>query len=66
MPKLKLPKPPLPDALVPRPKRPGTTEKTGPLEVAKESGASAIDWVDERTSLSGAARWMMFRKVPKG
>ena len=25
-----------------------------------------VDWVDERTSLSGAARWMMFRKVPKG
>jgi len=66
MPKLKLPKPPLPDALTPRPKRPGTTEKTGPLHGAKESGVSAIDWVDERTSLSGAARWMMFRKIPKG
>src|SRR6201999_4405327 len=35
-------------------------------EAAKEAGISAIDWVDERTSLSGAARWMMFRKVPKG
>ena len=66
MPKLKLPKPPVPDALVPRPKRPGTTEKTGPAEVAKESGIGAIDWVDERTSVSGAARWLMFRKVPKG
>ena len=27
---------------------------------------SVVDWVDERTSLSGGARWMMFRKVPKG
>ena len=27
---------------------------------------TAVDWIDERTSLSGAARWMMFRKVPKG
>ncbi len=66
MPKLKLPKPPLPDALTPPPKRPGTTEKTGPRLGAKQSGIGAIDWIDERTSLSGAARWMMFRKIPKG
>ena len=33
---------------------------------AKEAGITAVDWVDERTSLSGAARWLMFRKVPKG
>ena len=25
-----------------------------------------VDWVDERTSLSGGVRWMFFRKVPKG
>ena len=26
----------------------------------------AVGWIDERTSLSGAGRWVMFRKVPKG
>ncbi len=66
MPKLKLPKPPVPPALQPPPARPGTAEKQGPLDTAKEAGISAVDWVDERTSLSGGARWMMFRKVPKG
>src|SRR5580765_3689597 len=65
MPKLKLPLPPLPPALRPAPKRPDVPPQK-PLDVAKEAGISAIDWVDERTSLSGAARWMMFRKVPKG
>src|SRR3712207_2339665 len=68
MPKLKLPKPPVPDALNPRPKRPGTgaNGKTTPLTVVKEAGISAVDWVDERTSLSGPGRWMLFRKIPKG
>ncbi len=69
MPKLKLPTklpaPPLPDTLNPRPQRPGT-KKQKPLEVAREGAISAADWVDERTSLSGGLRWMMFRKVPKG
>src|SRR3712207_304976 len=66
MPKLKLPAPPLPSALQPKPKRPGEGEKVTPLDQAKEAGISAADWVDERTSLSGGIRWMMFRKVPKG
>jgi ubiquinol-cytochrome c reductase cytochrome b subunit/menaquinol-cytochrome c reductase cytochrome b subunit len=66
MPKLKLPLPPIPPALKPPPARPGQAEKTGPLDVAKEAGISAVDWVDERTSLSGAGRWLMYRKVPKG
>ena len=77
MPKLKLPLPPVPDALKPAPRRPGGTRsggpldvageaKQGPLDTAKEAGISAVDWVDERTSLSGGARWMLFRKVPKG
>ena len=35
-----------------------------PLEQVKEAGLSAVDWVDERTSLSGAGRWLMFRKIP--
>src|SRR3569623_1691454 len=66
MPKLKLPAPPIPPALRPPPPKPGEAPGGGPLEGAKEAGITAIDWVDERTSLSGAARWMMFRKVPKG
>jgi menaquinol-cytochrome c reductase cytochrome b subunit len=68
MPRLKLPAPPIPDSLRPAPKRPSHRNggREGPLDVAKEAGISAIDWVDERTSLTGAARWMMFRKIPKG
>jgi menaquinol-cytochrome c reductase cytochrome b subunit len=31
-----------------------------------EAGVSAVDWIDERTSLSGGLRWLFFRKVPKG
>src|ERR671936_158766 len=65
MPKLKLPTPPLPAKLNPRPRRPGAA-KHRPLDLAKDAGISAIDWVDERTSLSGGLRWMLFRKVPKG
>ena len=62
----KLPAPPLPDKLNPRPSRPGEAPRRGPVEQAKEAGISAVDWVDERTSLSGGLRWTMFRKVPKG
>lgn len=67
MAKIKLPAPPVPGALAPKPKRPGKTY--GPQtqrEQAEEAATSAVGWIDERTSLSGAARWMMFRKVPKG
>ncbi|MEZ5120119.1 MAG: cytochrome b N-terminal domain-containing protein [Solirubrobacterales bacterium] len=63
--KLKLPAPPLPDSLKPQPRPPGEQRPSG-LDSAKEAGITAVGWVDERTSLSGAARWMMFRKVPKG
>jgi quinol---cytochrome c reductase cytochrome b subunit, bacillus type len=63
--KLKLPKPPVPDALKSPPPPPGE-KRPGPLDTAKEAGITAVDWIDERTSLSGAARWLMFRKVPKG
>src|SRR5918992_88763 len=66
MPRFRLPLPPLPPSLMPRPKRPGEIERVKPLDQAKEAGISASAWVDERTSLSGAARWIMFRKVPKG
>jgi quinol-cytochrome oxidoreductase complex cytochrome b subunit len=69
LPKLptKLPTPPLPSALLPPPKRPGDPNgKTSPLDQAAEAGISVVDWIDERTSLSGAGRWALFRKVPKG
>jgi menaquinol-cytochrome c reductase cytochrome b subunit len=64
--KLKLPAPPVPDQFKPAPRRPEEAPREGPLETAREAGITAIDWVDERTSLSGAGRWVMFRKVPKG
>src|SRR3954468_19800164 len=67
MPKLKLPAPPVPRKLTPAPKRPGQGNgRVGAADVAKEAGTTVVDWVDERTSLSGGARWLMFRKVPKG
>src|ERR1043165_1889946 len=62
----KLPAPPLPPSFKPSPNRPGQTPPRKPLEQLQEAGISAVDWVDERTSLSGGLRWTMFRKVPKG
>lgn len=64
--KLKLPTPPRPAALQPKPKRPGEAEPPGPIEQVKEGGISAVDWIDERTSLTMPLRWFLFRKVPKG
>src|SRR3954470_22376833 len=64
--KLKLPAPPVPDQFKPAPRRPEEAPRHGPMESAKQAGITAVDWVDERTSLSGGARWLMFRKVPKG
>jgi menaquinol-cytochrome c reductase cytochrome b subunit len=61
----RLPSPPLPSALRPAPKRPGAP-KQRPADVAADAGAHVVDWVDERTSLSGGLRWLMFRKVPRG
>src|SRR5689334_17262729 len=62
----KLPAPPLPSALRAPPPRPGENGRMGAVEGAQEAGITVVDWVDERTSLSGGVRWMMFRKVPKG
>src|ERR671924_1828799 len=62
----KLPAPPLPNALQGRPQRPDDDKRLGPVEQVREAGISAIDWVDERTSLSGGLRWVLFRKVPRG
>ncbi len=61
----RFPSPSLPDALVPQPPKPGTGESAEKLKPA-EAGRSVVAWVDERTSLSGGMRWMLFRKVPKG
>jgi menaquinol-cytochrome c reductase cytochrome b subunit len=62
-----MPKLPVPPLLNPPPARPGEGNgRVKPSDHAKEAGTTVVDWVDERTSLSGAARWMMFRKVPKG
>jgi menaquinol-cytochrome c reductase cytochrome b subunit len=63
----KLPAPPLPSALQPPPPRPGEENgSVGAIEEAKQAGVTIVDWVDERTSLSGTGRWLLFRKVPKG
>jgi len=63
----KLPSPPLPKVLKPVPKRPGEEgQKMTPLETAAEGGIHVVDWLDERTSMSGGIRWLLFRKVPKG
>ena len=57
----------LPKSLKPLPKPPGEEgEKMTPLETAAEGGIHVVDWIDERTSLSGGVRWLLFRKVPKG
>src|SRR3954451_18686176 len=61
-----LPKPPVPKRFQDRPGLPGQATKPKPLDQLREGGISAADWVDERTSLSGGLRWLMFRKVPKG
>jgi menaquinol-cytochrome c reductase cytochrome b subunit len=68
--KLRLPNP-IPDNLRPRPRRPGegngkVSRKDATVEAGKEAGISVVDWVDERTSLSGTGRWLLFRKIPKG
>ena len=62
----KLPKPPMPPAMQPKPPRPGEGRRPGPVGQAKEAGINTIDWLDERAGLSGAVRWTLFRKVPKG
>jgi quinol-cytochrome oxidoreductase complex cytochrome b subunit len=62
----RIPKPPVPSALVLQPPKPGTIKKRTAKEHAAETGKSVVDWVDERTSLSGGVRWMLFRKVPRG
>jgi quinol-cytochrome oxidoreductase complex cytochrome b subunit len=65
--KLRLPTPPLPAALKPKPRGPGDGNgKPTTKEAAAEAGIGVVDWIDERTSLSGGLRWLLFRKTPKG
>ena len=63
----KLPAPPIPKILKPAPKRPSENGHTPtPVEAGLDAGISVVDWIDERTALSGGIRWMLFRKVPRG
>jgi ubiquinol-cytochrome c reductase cytochrome b subunit/menaquinol-cytochrome c reductase cytochrome b subunit len=61
----RLPAPPLPKVLQPRPRRPGEPKDVGAFPPL-EAGITVVDWIDERTSLSPGIRWMLFRKVPRG
>ena len=61
----RLPAPPLPKILRPKPGRPGASPDQSLLDPV-EAGISAVDWIDERTSLSPGLRWLLFRKVPRG
>ncbi len=61
MPRLPAP----PKVLQPKPRPPGQPPQKGLLDPV-EGGKSAVDWIDERTSLSPALRWILFRKVPRG
>ena len=63
---MRLPAPPLPRALRRPPRRPGAPAPDKPVEQLEETAISAATWVDERTSLSAGARWVMFRKTPYG
>jgi ubiquinol-cytochrome c reductase cytochrome b subunit/menaquinol-cytochrome c reductase cytochrome b subunit len=61
----RLPAPPLPRILQPKPPRPGVENGNGVLDPV-EAGITVVDWLDERTQLSPAIRWALFRKVPRG
>jgi ubiquinol-cytochrome c reductase cytochrome b subunit/menaquinol-cytochrome c reductase cytochrome b subunit len=47
-----------------RVRQPG--ESTNASSTAAEAGITVVDWIDERTSLSGSTRWLLFRNVPRG
>jgi menaquinol-cytochrome c reductase cytochrome b subunit len=66
---MKLPRPPLPRSLSPRPARPGANgngAKPSMQDQAAEAGASVVGFLDERTGASPFLRGFLFRKVPKG
>jgi ubiquinol-cytochrome c reductase cytochrome b subunit/menaquinol-cytochrome c reductase cytochrome b subunit len=63
----RLPAPPIPKVLRPKPKRPGDANgKVTPVDVAADAGISTADWVDERMAMSKGVRWLLFRHVPRG
>ena len=65
----RLPAPPLPRILRPKPPKPGQNgngQPLTPVEQGLDAGITAVDWIDERTALSGGLRWILFRKVPRG
>jgi menaquinol-cytochrome c reductase cytochrome b subunit len=69
MPKVKLPKPPLPRRTPPRPgtqKSVNGNDKPGVKDHAAEAGIATIGWLDERTGASPFLRGFLYRKVPKG
>src|SRR5258707_1241887 len=66
MPRLPLPTHVIPKSLLPKPKRPGEVVDDGALSPPAEAGASVVDWVDERTSLSGTTRWLLILTLIMG
>jgi quinol-cytochrome oxidoreductase complex cytochrome b subunit len=64
--------PPLPKALQPKPKRPGTNGngngngKVTTKDALTGGAIHAVDWIDERAAMSSGLRWVLFRKVPRG
>ena len=69
-----MPKLPSPPKILTPVRRPGDngngngngTGTLTPGQATVEAGLTVVDWVDERTSLSGGVRWLLFRKVPRG
>ncbi len=57
--------PTVPGGAPPRPGTPAAEPRTK-KDNAAEAATAALGWIDERTAISGTARWVMFRKVPKG
>jgi quinol---cytochrome c reductase cytochrome b subunit, bacillus type len=64
-PRTRLQEPRLPQARRPRLTRGGPAPPGQPDHVPQRA-KEAVEWIDERTSLSGGARWLLFRKVPTG
>ena len=65
----KLPRPgPLSRPAPPGERANGTNGANGasPVDIAKETGADVVGWVDERTGGGSFLTGMLFRKVPKG
>jgi ubiquinol-cytochrome c reductase cytochrome b subunit/menaquinol-cytochrome c reductase cytochrome b subunit len=61
----RLPAPPLPKALRPRPRKPGEDKQSKTITPV-EGLITPVDWIDERMTVSPGLRWILFRKVPRG